>query len=295
MKRNLPPLNALRVFEVAAKSESFSKTADILCVTQSAVSKQMRLLEEHLDASLFHRQGTNLQLTAEGRQYLSKISKAMDIIELGSEHFYVSHDKEILTINIMPSLSALWMFSRVEVFQRLHPNITINIDSENDVIDSTKKKMDIALRCFPSDKKYHGAELLFNEKLNLVVSPKLNKKTPIDSIEDLKNHQLIGLNTRPFLWEEFFGLYNQDDSGTNVCFSCEHFYMVIQAAVEGLGIGMVPDFLCKDFIRKGALLKVLDIEVMSSYAYYLITPPHKKNDKNVLQFERWIKNALVDS
>lgn len=106
MKRNIPPLNALRVFEVAAKTESFSKTAEMLFVTQSAVSKQIRLLEEHLGVILFKRQGGSVALSDEGNRYLDKISGALDSIESSSEEFYRIQEQEVLSVDLMPSMLA---------------------------------------------------------------------------------------------------------------------------------------------------------------------------------------------
>ncbi len=292
MKRHLPPLNALRVFEVAAKSESFSKAAETLFVTQSAVSKQIRLLERHLGTALFERNGGVVTLTNEGRQYLSVISQALDIVEAGSEKFYAHQEKEVLTINITPSLSALWMFSRVEEFHQLHPDIVLHINSADDDIDWSKSQVDISIRCLPKDKKNTDAELLLAEKLLLIASPQQLEETPVSSVADLQKCQCITLNNRPHLWHDFFEHYQLDKMDVVSSFGCEHFYMVIQAALKHLGIGFVPDFLCHDLLQQQKLINPLKIELNSDYGYYLITPPHKKDQTKVARFTEWVKKTL---
>ncbi|MFT7387326.1 MAG: LysR family glycine cleavage system transcriptional activator [Candidatus Endobugula sp.] len=291
MKRHLPPLNALRVFEVAAKSASFSHTAEILCVTQSAISKQIRILEEHIGIALFERRGGTVTLTHEGKAYLSVVSQALDIIEAGSEKFYHPQQKEMLTINIMPSLSTLWMFSRVDNFHRAHPNIMLRIDSADDDVDWYRNPMDIAVRCMPTHKKPKHAELLFTETLQLIASPLLIKNVSVKTINDLQDYEKINLKHRPNLWDEFFAQPSDTYTAANH-FGCEHFYMVIQAALENLGIGLAPDFLCADFLREGRLVNPLNISTKTEYGYYLITPPHKKDQAKVIQFSQWLKDAF---
>jgi DNA-binding transcriptional LysR family regulator len=292
VKRHLPPLNALRVFEVAAKSESFSRAAEILCVTQSAISKQIRLLEKHLDTILFERLGGIVIPTSEGKQYLAVISKALDTIELGSEKFYEHQSKETLTINIAPSLSALWMFSRVNDFHKLHPDIILHINSADDDIDWNKNDIDVAIRCLPRDKKHTDAELLLEEQLLLIATKQQLESKPINSIADLQQHQCISFNNRPQLWEDFFEQHQLDKTKIISSFGCEHFYMVIQATLKHLGVGLVADFLCQDFIEKQQLINPLDIKIASNYGYYLIIPPHKRDQKKVISFTHWIKEQL---
>jgi DNA-binding transcriptional LysR family regulator len=292
MKRNLPPLKAVYVFEVAARTESFSETAEILFVTQSAVSKQIKLLEEHLRVRLFDRQGGVVTLTEDGRQYLEVVTKALDIVESGSEKYYSDQKRETLNIDINPSLSVLWIFSRVEQFHQLHPSITLHIDSADDFVDWSKKRADVAIRCLPRDKKHSDAELLAAENLKLIISPKLLKDVPIRSVDDLYKHKLVYLNNRPKLWNEVFQKYELDDRLANIGFGCEHFYMVVQAALEGFGVALVPDFLCEDLLQKRQLINPLNISIASDHNYYFLTPSHKKDESKVLRFKEWVKSQL---
>jgi DNA-binding transcriptional LysR family regulator len=292
MKRNLPPLKALHVFEVAAKLESFSDAADTLFVTQGAISKQIKLLEEKLRTRLFERQGGSVHLTVEGKNYLAIISQALDIIEAGSEKFYSEQATETLIIDILPSLSALWMFSRVEQFQERHSGISLQIDSSDDIIDWNTKRADIAIRCLSTEKKHADGELLLTENLRLIASPALLKNKPISAFEDLYAHKLLTLRNRPQLWQTLFAEHQLETRLAVNSFECEHFYMVIQAVIENFGIALVPDFLCEDLIQKGQLINPLNTVMKSHYGYYFISQQHKKDERKVVIFKEWMKDQL---
>ncbi len=293
MKRNLPPLNALRVFEAAARAESFSKASDELFVTQSAVSKQVRLLEVYLGESLFERHAGHVQLTNAGREFLLVVSQALDLLEDGYGKFVDNQPQQMLTIDVIPSLSVLWMFPRVDDFQKHHPEIVLHIDSADGLVDWSKNNADAAIRCLPQEHGYNDAELLFTENLVLIASPALLAINPIDSVEDLTRHKLLNLTTRPDLWSEFFQRYNVDISGDAEGFGCEHFYMVIQAALQSFGIGLVPRFLCEDLLKEGQLCQPESLGMASSYGYYFISPAYKRHKNKVQQFRCWIDRQLL--
>ncbi len=293
MKRHLPPLKALVAFEAAASAKNFSEAANTLCVTQGAVSKQIKLLEEHLQARLFERQGNAIKLTEAGKNYLQMTAQALDIIEKGSETFYAEQKKEVITIDIIPSLSALWMFSRVHTFQGLHPSITIQIHSSDNPINISSQQSDIAIRCLPTSSQNPNHELLLTENLKLIASPELLDSKPIKKTEDISKHQLLQLTNRPYLWEDVFEKYTLESTEFNKTFACEHFYMLIQAVIKKLGIAFVPDFLCEELLQKGQLVNPLNISIDTQYAYYFISPNYKKNEKKVIKFKEWVREELA--
>lgn len=292
MKRNLPPLKALIAFEAAATSKNFSEAAEKLYVTQGAISKQIKLLEEHLQIALFTRKGNSITLSPEGEGYLHTVSQALSIIEKGSEKFYAEQKKEIIIIDIIPSMSSLWMFSRVDKFQRRYPNITMQINSSDNPIETAIQKSDIAIRCIPNDKTYANSEVLLNEKLRLIASPTLLKLKPIKKVSDIHQHTLLKPSNRSTIWAELYDKYGIENSPSENGVSCEHFYMLIQAAIEKLGIALVPDFLCEELIQTGKLVNPLNISIESKYAYYFLTPSYKKDESKVIRFKEWIRSEL---
>jgi DNA-binding transcriptional LysR family regulator len=275
-----------------AEKSRFSDAADTLFVTQGAISKQIKLLEEKLRTRLFERQGGSVHLTVEGKNYLAIISQALDIIEAGSEKFYSEQATETLIIDILPSLSALWMFSRVEQFQERHSGISLQIDSSDDINDWNKKRADIAFRCLRTEKKHADGELLLTENLRLIASPALLKNKPISAFEDLYAHKLLTLRNRPQLWQTLFAEHQLETRLAVNSFECEHFYMVIQAVIENFGIALVPDFLCEDLIQKGQLINPLNTVMKCHYGYYFISQQHKKDERKVVIFKEWMKDQL---
>lgn len=294
MKRNLPPLKSLIAFEAAATSKNFSDAAEKLYVTQGAISKQIKQLEEHLQIRLFTRKGNAIELSPEGKEYLNSVSQALSIIEKGSEIFYASQKKEVIIIDIIPSMSSLWMFSRVEKFQRRHPNITIQINSSDNPIETAIQTSDIAIRCLDKNKAQAHSEKLLVENLRLIASPSLLEYKPIKTMDDIRQHTLLKPSNRPNIWADLYSQYKIDGKPSENGVTCEHFYMLIQATIEKLGIALVPDFLCEELIQAGQLVNPLNISVKSEYAYYFFTPHFKTAESKVLRFKEWVRSELSD-
>jgi len=194
----------------------------------------------------------------------------------------------------MPSMSALWMFPRVEKFHNLYPSITLNIDSADDDIDWTKKRGDLAIRCLRQPIKNAYSKRLLDESLLIIASPKLLQQRPINIPEDLYEHKLLNSKNRPTLWKEVFTRYQLDGTRINNGFSCEHFYMLIQATLQGFGLALAPSFLCRELIEEGQLISPLELYFESDYGYYLIAPHHKRNESRVIKFSQWITQELSE-
>jgi len=293
MRRYLPPLNALRVFEVAGRTENFSKAAAELFITQSAVSKQIRILEENLNAQLFSRDSGSVQLTPKGKQMLAVVVRALDSLEDAAQKFYSEKHQESLTINITPSMSAYWMFERVESFSKRFPDIALYIDSDDSELDWAKTSADLAIRVMPRTGKQSSAELLIAESLVLVAAPSVLKKQKIETLDDILKYKLISNNSRENLWENFFRKFNLETVMLDTRFGCQHTHMTVNAALQGFGLALAPRLLCEKFLKNGQLLNPLEIEVDSGRGYYLQAPSHKKNERKVRLFHEWIQTQLT--
>jgi DNA-binding transcriptional LysR family regulator len=293
MKRHLPPLNALRVFEVAGRTENFSRAADELCITQSAVSKQIRILEENLNTQLFSRNAGVVQLTESGEQMLAVTVQSLDALENGARQFYAHKTQEKLTINITPSMSSYWMFEKVEDFSARFPKISLYLNSNEGQLDWVKSGADLAIQILPRNHNHQNAELLIPEKLILVGTDKLLQQKPIKNLEDLFEHKFIGNNSRPNLWENFFKKFNLDDTPIDTRLGCQHTHMTISAALQGFGLALVPKLLCDGFIKNGQLINPMNIQVDSGRGYYFLSPPHKRDERKVRHFHEWVKPLLV--
>ena len=294
MRRRLPPLNALRVFEVAGQLKNFSQAADKMCITQSAVSKQVKLLEEHLDTRLFYRKDRGVQLTDSGERLLDVVSQSLSALEQGVHEFYTVKNTQTLNVNITPSLSNHWLLQRVHSFQQRFPDILLNIDSDEREINWEQLvTTDLAVRILSREDAPNDAELIVAESLVLVAAPSVLQQRPIQSVSDIQQHNLIINSSREGLWEQFFTEFDIEEQDVMKPLSCQHAHMTIDAAMEGFGLALAPRMLCDHLLADGQLVNPLGIEMDSGHGCYFLTPPYKRNARNVQIFSQWLNGQLV--
>lgn len=296
MRHNFPPLNALKVFEVAARHQSFSKAAQELFVTQGAVSKQIQSLEQYLEQPLFHREQGGLTLTDAGKLYLPTISEAMESIQSATALIKQSvADTNALLINTTPSFSTLWLIPKLKLIKARFPDLTLQVTStHSDNILSAES--DVIIRCLPISPSQDPESLLVAEELVAVISPERLQDAPIREAKDILNHPLILHTTRPQLWTRFLSHYLAEGYRTpQFSDGFEHFFMSMEAVKRGQGIGLLPSFLAGDFIEKGELVNPMQIKFMSGYGYYFSVPVHKRSNARVVELTRWMKQRLAES
>jgi len=291
----LPPLNALKVFEVAARKLSFSKAAEELCVTQGAISKQIKSLEEHLQLALFDRTATGLLLTEAGKQYLPTIMSALEQIQSSTANLQqFGNNSQSLTLNITPSLSNLWLIPRLKKLSEALPNLRLNMVSGDGTFKFHQASADIAIRCLPLSLSHENSTLLAEEVLLPVIHPELLLDSPINEPADLLKHPLLMHTTRPQLWSQFLSRAITDDVHSTPHFhhGFEHFFMSLEAAKQKQGIALVPDFLASEFIKKGELVSLLGIHYKSSYGFYFLVPSYRQQHDKVQQFYQWLQDEI---
>src|SRR5947207_4865576 len=173
MARRLPPLNALKAFEAAARSESFTRAADELNVTQGAVSHQVKALEETLGLKLFNRERQRLLITEAGRDYLAVVRDALDRIALGTERLLQRQSSGVLTVSTSPDFAAKWLVNRLGHFSEKHPDIDLRVSATLHHVDFAREEVDLAVR--HGEGSWPGLEVvrLCSEQLFPVCSPKL--------------------------------------------------------------------------------------------------------------------------
>src|SRR5215475_5018528 len=195
MPRRLPPLNALKAFEAAARSESFTRAAEELHVTQGAVSHQVKALEATLGLKLFNRERQRLTLTDSGREYLAVVRDALDRIALGTERLMQRQTSGVLTVSTAPDFAAKWLVYRLGRFAERHPEIDLRVSASAHHVDFAREDVDLALR--HGDGKWPGLDVvrLCSEQLFPVCSPKLvSGYKRISSASDLLKFTLLRLD-----------------------------------------------------------------------------------------------------
>lgn len=294
MYQSLPPMKTLRSFEAAARLSSISKAAIELCVTQGAVSKQIKILESALGIGLFERTSNGVSLTLEGQQYFIVVANALSELNEVSQQLKQHPVQQQLWLDVIPSMTHIWLIPRIRSFEQLYPHLKVNLISGDGIPEFNTTHVDIAIRCLkPSMAQGHMLEL-FEEKLLLVAAPSLLEKAPIQTLSDIFQHPLLIQNTRSHLWDNFMqqqGAVVKSNSHFGMGF--QHFYMSLKAAEEGLGLALIPDFLAREALAQGKVVNPLSLSGLSEYRYYLFSPNYKSQLKKTHEFSQWLTDNLI--
>lgn len=289
-RRLLPSLTALRTFEAVARVMSFTEAAAELNVTQSAASRQVRALEQFLDLPLFVRGKRALELTEEGRAYAGTVRDALDGIELATLQVMANErGGGVLTIGTLPTFATRWLIPRLPSFSDVHPRITVNIISGDGPLVLGSQGEDVALRFgsgeWPENDVYR---LGLVEEMVVVCSPeRAAGPPPIETPQSLRGHVLLRHSTRAGAWPHWLGAAGISDIDPRGP-SFEHFFMIIQAAVAGLGVALLPRFLIEDELRSRALVTPLSLSTIYDGGYYLICPRGRSELPKIRAFRDWL-------
>ncbi|WP_373356283.1 transcriptional regulator GcvA [Pseudoroseicyclus sp. CXY001] len=294
--RSLPSLNALRTFEAAARHGSFTRAAEELNVTQSAASRMVRSLEDYLEIQLFTRRSRLIELTDQGRYYAALLNDALNRIESGTEELTSTRaGTGTLTVGILPTFGTKWLIPRLGTFQDLHPDISLNIVSSDGPPVEGDNTTDTAIRFGYGEWPGHLAEPIMSEELQVVCSPRImDGPYPLVDYDMLRRHELIVHSTRPRAWDHWFRSTGIDASAMHWGPKLEHFFMVLQAAVSGLGVALLPTFLVETDLAAGNLVAPFPVRVNGPGGYYLVTPEGKGDLPRVRAFRSWLAKEARD-
>ena len=254
MTARLPSLNGLRAFEAAARHLSFTGAASELNVTQTAISHQIRRLEEELGIRLFVRQNRALALTPEARDYLPGVRAAFNDLRLATDRLLRKDDDHVLTVSTLASLAAKWLLPRLSAFQEAHPGIDVRITTSTGLVDFKSGDVDAAIRYGRGHWPGLRAEWLMADELFPVCSPALlNGDKPLRCPEDLAHHTLLhtsgGYDDDWRLWLTAAGLPSNISKQPGLTFDL--ILMTVQAAIDGHRRRHGPDLLCRGRYRQG--------------------------------------------
>lgn len=289
-RRILPSLNALRTFEAVARHNSFTRAAEELNVTQSAASRLVRSLEEYLQIPLFTRRSRRIELTDQGEFYYGLIRDSLDLVEAGTvELIALKEGKGTLSIGMLPTFGTRWLLPRLPSFQNEHPDISLNIVSSDGDLNFTKERIDVAIRFGHGQWQDAIVDPLMSEEIVVVCNPDvMSGPHPLTTHEALAHHRLIRHSTRTNGWEHWFRAVGLSARGMKWGPSLEHFFMIIEAAVAGLGVGLLPRFLVEDNLDKGTLIAPFDTHIEGPGSYYLVTSSAKSDLPRVRAFRKWM-------
>lgn len=290
MFKRLPPLNSLKAFESAARFLSFTKAADELCVTQAAVSHQIKLLEDFLNIRLFIRKNRSLELTELGKNYFQEISPILQKLADVTEKLK-STDNPHLTISVLQSFGINWLVPRLNEFNRLYPNIEVRIKSAEQDEGILGNDIDVAIYYGYGNWDNLKTEKLSEDNLLILASPKLLANNPVNSKDDLKHHTLIHVHTRDN-WQNMATELGISDLNIHMGPLFSHTFMALQAAVHGQGIVLANSILAQQEIDNGNLQVVLPYELKDPKSFYVVSDTNRTNDQNISAFRQWIMQEM---
>ncbi|WP_018690825.1 transcriptional regulator GcvA [Algicola sagamiensis] len=294
MSRRLPPLNALKAFEAAARHLSFTKAAEELFVTQAAISHQIKSLEEHLGLKLFMRRNRSLLLTEEGQSYFLDIKDIFSQINDATEKLLARGAKGAITISLPPSFAIMWLVPRLSEFSELHPEIDVRIKAVDLDEGSLTDDVDVAIYYGKGQWPSLRADKLHTEYLIPVCSPKLlNSTKPLRMLEDLSQHTLLHDGSRKD-WKQWVKNYNLKNINVNQGPIFSHSSMVLQAAAHGQGIALGHSVLAKPEIESGRLVCPFNQVLVSKNAYYLVCQEGQSDLGKIVAFRDWMMTMVEE-
>lgn len=286
-RRYLPSLSLLTAFEAAARTESFTGAAGLLNLTQSAVSRQIKALEEQIGITLFIREKQKVRLTAVGTRYAEDIRKALKIISNASISIQTNPDGGVLNLAILPSFGSHWLAPRLSSFLDTNPGITINFTTRMKPFDFDVEPLDAAIHYgLPSWSNVESA-FLMSETVIPVCAPGFFEGQSEVSIEQILSSPLFHHSSRPNAWVDWFkahGVITESIKGM----AFDQFATAAQAAKNGLGLALLPRFLIERELAKGELIPANSSLQQSEQAYFLVWPKNKSDFPPLVSFKNWI-------
>ena len=288
MRRKIPSTAALVAFESAARHQSFTKAADELSLTQSAICRQIGGLESFLNVELFRRSRRGVVLTEAGVAYSRKVAVQLDAVERDTLALMGNQCTSSIELAVVPTFGTQWLLPRLRTFQQLHPEVTVHLTNRTRPFLFADTHFDAAI--YYGDAEWSGTEahFLMHEHLLPVCSPALLGDEPVTA-ERIATLPLLQQTTRPYAWRQWFAAQGlsvaRDMTGPRL----ELFSMLAQAAQHEMGIALIPPFLIQRELQDGSLVVALDRAVPhNDRAYYLMVPERKAESAALQAFRDWL-------
>ena len=298
--QRLPSLDLLKAFEAAARLLSFTRAGEELHLTQSAVSRQMKELEDQLGVALFQRRHRALALTDAGQAFYPSVTQVLATMRAATDRLRALSGRRMLSVTTTQSLASLWLIPRLGSFTRTHPDVDVRISADTRVLDLERDGLDIAIRHGPQSLAGTGAVKLFGERVFPVCSPKLlrDPKRPLREPADLRHHVLLQYDDpdgrHPWVhwrtWLEVERLTELKPAGS-LLFS--GYDQIIPAAIAGHGVALGRTPLVQGAIESGELVEPFERRADPARAYFAIVSSHAAGRREVDEFLAWLKGEAA--
>jgi LysR family glycine cleavage system transcriptional activator len=294
-RRLLPPMGALACFVAAARHNSFSRAGEEIGLTQSAVSRQIAVLEDWLQTGLFVRSGRRVKLSAAGDTYLQAVGPALERIRAATADAISSRSDLELNIATLPSFGMRWLAPRLPALNSQYPDIIVNFAAKSYPFAFSQEAFDAAIHFGLPTWPDATHDLLFHEEAVPVCSPAWLAQHSIRCAEDVLSCPLLVQSTRRDAWSHWLKAAGVDRPAPAPSGSFEHFLMLAQAAAAGAGLALIPRFLIEPELADGTLTVPLHIALRTEEAYYLVLPQDRSLSVRLAQFRSWIVSEARSS
>ena len=286
MPRDLPSLNAIRAFESAARLQSFSRAADELSVTQSAVSRQIQKLEAELGQPLFARNGPRLALTDRGREYYGVVQQGLGVIKRGTERLF-RHSAPVLTITSTPSIITNWLVPRIGDFERRHAGTSLHLNSSTAMVDfAVSTNIDVGIRFGKGRWPNVVADVLVDDVVFPVCRADVARRLTRPS--DLLREQLLTESPGWDLWTHWFAAAGVAQASPKPVRLSDDFNVQLQATMLGRGITLARGLLVADELREGRVVCPFPIAPPSPLQYYVVCHPDRHGERGIAALREWL-------
>ncbi|TMS59778.1 LysR family transcriptional regulator [Imbroritus primus] len=291
MPHKLPPLNALRIFEVTARAGSYSAAARELNLTHGAVSRQIEILEGWLGQPLFIRQGQRMVATVHAQAFSREISAAFDHISEASERYGKSASRKVVRVNAAATFAMRWLIPRLDDFHARQPDVDVRVSTAFSNEPGLRGTFDVAIRNTSEPFEHFEMTPLFTEYRTVIASPALLRDTPLRTVTDLASAALLYTETRPGDWEAWLQAAGHATFRPSRSLRFDHYFVTLQAVVDNLGvaIGRFPT-LASDHASGRIAVPFDDIRVAGA-PYYAMIPRDADKPGYLRAFLDWLVEA----
>jgi LysR family glycine cleavage system transcriptional activator len=286
-RRFVPSISLLSAFEAVLRTGSISAAAREVNLTQSTVSRLVQSLEEQLGRPLFERHRQRLIPTEAAQAYGRDVTRALDLIQRGSMEFLANPGGGTLSLAILPAFGTRWLAPRLGMFLTKNPGVTINLATRLKRFNFAAEGFDAAIHFGADDWRDAGHMKLFEEALTACASPALLAEHPVHTVHDMAGLPLLQLETRSNAWRIWFAAHSAESSSVTGML-LDQFATMTQAAISGLGVALLPDYLADIEIEEKRLVPLLKRSVPGTGAYWLVWPRSRANYPPLEAFRIWL-------
>jgi DNA-binding transcriptional LysR family regulator len=294
--RPVPSLDLLRGFEAAARHLNFTRAADELFITQSAVSRQIKALEDRLGVSLFLRQARGLQLTVPGEQLYRAVGAALRQVTEVMDSLARREQSTGVTVTSTLAFCGLWLLPRLPRFHRAHPEVEVRIAANDRILNLDHERTDVSVRYCRPQAAPQGAQYLFDEALIPVCSPALLREParPIARPADLRQHVLLELDdpNLPTPWLRWSGWLHQAGVGSLKparVLAFNYYDQLVRAALTGQGVALGRTALVRELLEDGSLVAPFELTAGTDRAYFAAAAGFARDRPEVRRFMDWLR------